>query len=272
MSISIVWYEILISKTTMFTAYDHNFFLEHPLWRIDKLQHLLLCSLYCDTISFDTFLTFTVKRHWMKELTKLYSKCLISETGFSWILQIYWSLYFRFTNANPALSTSVTGRMQKPRRSPTSWLREGCWPPYPNMKTGKSGWASLLYVYYTDRQTDSLSLDCSYTDRVAVLPLHTDTGSGTRLSPLTQTDRHTDCHEPVPSQTRQATCPPTQEDVGLAQDFLLLQRQTVRDFSTLLPWLLWQTLEWLLERLPFTSTVRSENWRLCFLLKISFCW
>lgn len=154
MSISIVWYEILISKTTMFTAYDHNFFLEHPLWRIDKLQHLLLCSLYCDTISFDTFLTFTVKRHWMKELTKLYSKCLISETGYSWILQIYWSLYFRFTNANPALSTSVTGRMQKPRRSPTSWSREGCWPPYPNMKTGKPGWASLLYVYYTDRHTD----------------------------------------------------------------------------------------------------------------------
>lgn len=154
MSISIVWYEILISKTTMFTAYDHNFFLEHPLWRIDKLQHLLLCSLYCDTISFDTFLTFTVKRHWMKELTKLYSKCLISETGYSWILQIYWSLYFRFTNANPALSTSVTGLMQKPRRSPTSWSREGCWPPYPNMKTGKPGWASLLYVYYTDRHTD----------------------------------------------------------------------------------------------------------------------
>ena len=111
------------------------------------------------------------------------------------------------------------------------------------MKTGKSGWASLLYVYYTDRHTDRqtdrqtvmrLSVP-TQTDRVPVLPLHTDIGSGTRLFSLIQTDRHTDCHEPVPSQTRQATCPPTQEDVGLAQDFLLLQRQTVRDFSTLLP-------------------------------------
>lgn len=92
-----------------------------------------------------------------------------------------------------------------------------------------------MCIILTDRQTDCHETVSTQTDRVPVLPLHTDTGSGTRLSPLTQTDRHTDCHEPVPSQTRQATCPPTQEDVGLAQDFLLLQRQTVRDFSTLLP-------------------------------------
>ena len=166
------------------------------------------------------------------------------------------------------------------------------------MKTGKSGWASLLYVYYTDRQTDCHEAVPTQKDRVPVLLLHADIGSGMRLSPLAETDRHTDCHETVCSYTgrqgsstptthryrvwhetfsscrdrqthrlswdcsftdRQATCPPTQEDVGLAQDFLLLQRQTVRDFSTFLVRLQCRTLEWFLERLPFTSTVIDQK-------------
>ena len=179
---------------------------------------------------------------------------------------------------------------------PQADRERGADPPTQIWKlVSQGGHLCCMCIILTDIQTDKLSVDCSYTDRtthryrvwhetfssyrdrqtdrqtvmrlsvptqtdrVAVLPLHTDIGSGTRLSPLTETDRQTDCHEPVPSQTRQATCPPTQEDVGLAQDFLLLQRQTVRDFSTLLPWLQWQTLEWLLERLPFTSTVIDQK-------------
>ena len=147
-------------------------------------------------------------------------------------------------------------------------------------------------------QTDRLSWGCSYTERQGSSTSTTHRYRVWHETFSSCRDRHTDCHETVCSYTgrqgsstptthryrvwhetfsscrdrqthrlswdwsftdRQATCPPTQEDVGLAQDFLLLQRQTVRDFSTFLVRLQCRTLEWFLERLPFTSTVIDQK-------------
>ena len=200
---------------------------------------------------------------------------------------------------------------------PQADRERGANPPTQIWKlVSQGGHLCCMCIILTDRQTDCHETVSTQTDRVPVLPLHTDIGSGTRLSPLTQTDRHTDRQTDRVSwdcsyTDRQGCSTPTTHRYRVWHEtfFSYTDWQTYRlswacSFTdktgylssytgrcrscTRLSSLTKTDSQRFLHITSLTSMTDfrvalgkttfyinshwSENWRLCFLLKISFCW